>query len=131
MESGSGSREVESGVLAEMGVDFLDFLEGGAFGFVGDGDSGEMEIGREMLLTTLFEEVGGKLVVIGGEAMDNGGVVGLVGLDDSFGGGEMAATDPPDDLGEELKSAFFGGEIGKREPGISLDDTDGGEIGKV
>ena len=122
---------MEPGVLAEMGVDFLDFLEGGAFGFVGDGDPSEMEIGREMLLTTLFEEVGGKLVVIGGEAMDNGRVVGLVGLDDGFGGGEMTATDSPDDLGEELKSAFFGGKIGKREAGVGLDDTDGGEVRKV
>lgn len=41
----------------------------------------------------------------------------------------MATTDPTDNLGEQLKGALFGGEIGEGEAGVSLDDADGGKVG--
>ncbi len=43
----------------------------------------------------------------------------------------MAATNASDDLGEELESAFFGGEIREGEAGVGLNDSDGSEVGKV
>lgn len=58
-------------------------------------------------------------------------MVRLVGLDDDRGSVEVAATDAPDDLSEEFEGAFLGGEIGEGEAGVGLNDTYGGEAGKV
>lgn len=71
------------------------------------------------------------MVVIGGETMNDGRMIWLVSLDDGFGGGEVAAADTPDNLGEELEGAFFGGKIGKGKTSISLDDADSGKIWKI
>ena len=43
----------------------------------------------------------------------------------------MTTTNTTDDLGEELEGFFFGGEIGKVESGIGLDNANRGEMGKV
>lgn len=61
----------------------------------------------------------------------NNGVVGLESLDKNSGGGLMATGDTADNLGDELKSAFFGGIIGEVESGIGLDDGDGFKIGEI
>ena len=58
-------------------------------------------------------------------------MVGLEGLDDDGSVGEVAATDAPDDLGQEVEGFFFGGEIGESKAGISADDANGGEVGEV
>ena len=58
-------------------------------------------------------------------------MVWAVGLDKDFGGFKMAAPDAPDDLGKELKSMFFGGEIRERKAGIGLDDANRGEKGEI
>ena len=63
--------------------------------------------------------------------MDDGGMVGLIGLNDGFGGIEVAAANATNDLSEKLESALLGGEIGEREAGVGLDDPDGGELGKI
>lgn len=59
MEGRSGNGEMDgaglAGIeLAKVGVDFLNFIKSGAFGFVGDGDASKMEIGWKMLLATFF-----------------------------------------------------------------------------
>ena len=61
----------------------------------------------------------------------DGGMIGLVSLDDDAGVIKMSASDATDDLSKQLKSAFFGGEVWEREPGIGLNDTHGGEVGKI
>ncbi len=46
MKSWLGRRKPEFGVFLELGVDFLDFGNGGFFGFVGDREAGEVGKGR-------------------------------------------------------------------------------------
>lgn len=58
-------------------------------------------------------------------------MIGLVGLEDDAGGGEVAAPDAADDLGEEFEGAFFGREVGQGQPGVGLDDANGGEVREV
>lgn len=58
-------------------------------------------------------------------------MIRLISLDDNRGGVEVPATDATNDLGKELKSAFFGGKIRESEASIGLDDADGGEVGKI
>ena len=43
----------------------------------------------------------------------------------------MTAFGATDDLGDELESAFFGGEIGESEAGIGLGDAESGEFGEI
>ena len=54
-------------------------------------------------------------------------MVGLVGLNKDFSGFLMATSDSTDNLGEELKSMFLRGKIGKAETSIGLNDPDGGK----
>ena len=56
-------------------------------------------------------------------------MVGLISLEKNFGGVEVAATDTADHLGQEVKSAFLGGEIREGKTSVRLDDPDGGEQG--
>lgn len=58
-------------------------------------------------------------------------MIGLIRLDEDLGLVEVAATNAPDDLGEEFEGALFGGEIGESKAGIGLDNTDGSEVRKV
>ena len=61
----------------------------------------------------------------------NDGGIGLISLDENFGGIEMAASNTPDDLGKQLKSAFLGAKIWQGKTGVGLDNTDRGEVGEV
>ena len=108
-----------------------DFLDGGLFSFVSDGEFGEVGEGGEVLVATFLDEVAVEAEVVGvlGEVDD--GRVGLVGLDEDGGGVEVAAADATDDLSEEFESFFFGGEVGEGKAGVGLDDADGGEVGEV
>jgi len=78
----------------------------------------------------LFDKVIVEVLVVAGGAEFDDGMVGLVGLDDNTAV-LVAAVGATDDLGEELESAFFGGEIGEGEAGVGLDDAEGGEEGQV
>ncbi len=108
-----------------------DFLEGGFFGFVGDGEAGEVGERWEGAGATRFEEMFSKSGKIGSESGLNGGMVGLESLNNDFGVVEVSATDASDDLIEKFVSALFGGKIRQSEPRIGLDDADGGEEGKI
>lgn len=99
-------------ISGKSGVGLLDFGEGGFFGFIGDGEASEVGKGRELLLTAFSEEVAGKIGIIGTHGGLDDGVVGLVSLDDDIGDIKMSASDATNDLGEKLKTAFFGGKIG-------------------
>ena len=136
MEARSGRGELDGvrGVLervSESGGGGADFGEGGFFGLVGDGDFGEVGEGRERLATTFFNQILIKAKIIGAEGEVDDWVFGAVGLDNDRGGGEMAATDTTDDLSKELEGFFFGGEIGKRESGVGLDNGNRGKKRKV
>jgi len=131
VEGGSGWRKGEFGILAEELENLVDFTKGSFFGFVCNREAGEVGIGREFAGATFIEEIFGESGEVGVHGSADDGVVGLVGLDDDFGTIEVTAADATDDLGEKFKSTFLGGEIGERETGVSLDDTDGGEVGKV
>lgn len=109
----------------------LDFFDGGGLGFHGDGDFGEERERWKMLFFTFFREVGVEFCIIGGERTGYDGVFGLESLDDDGGGIEVATTDAADDLGQEVESAFFGGEIREGEAGVGLDDANRGEIGQI
>ncbi len=54
-------------------------------------------------------------------------MVWLVGLNKNLGGFLVTAPDAPDNLGQELKSVFFRGEIREAEAGVGLDNTYGGK----
>ena len=112
MEGGKGRGNLERGVLLEVGGGLLDFGDGGFFGFVGDREFGEVGIGWELAGLAVLEEILGEGRVVGGDGGLDDGVIGLVGLDDDIGDVEMTATDAPDDLSKELKSAFLGSEVG-------------------
>lgn len=106
-------------------------FQSGALGFVGDGEASEISERREKLFAALSEKIIGKSIKARSEGVVDDGVIGLVSLDDDVGGIEMAATNAPGDLVEELKSAFFGGKVGEREATVGLDDADGGEQGEI
>ena len=74
--------------------------------------------------------MGVKILIVAVYAEFDGGMVGLVGLNDDVGV-LMATIGAADDLSEKLKSAFFGGEIWEGETGIGLDDAEGGEEGEI
>lgn len=131
VEGGKGGGDLETGDFLDGVGSSTDFVQGGAFGFVGDGEAGEVGEGWKLMLAAFFEESGGKLGKIGGEGRLDGEVVGLIGLNENFGVVEVTATDTTDDLGKELEGALFGGKIGETEAGIGLDDADGGEMGEV
>ncbi len=131
VESGGGRRKGEVRVLGEDTAGVLDFGEGGFLGFVGDGELGEVGKRGEVAAAALSQSVVGEGEEIAANGGLDGGVVGLVGLEDDAGGVEVAAPDAADDLGEKLEAAFFGREIGQGQPGVGLDDADGGEVGKI
>ncbi len=131
MESGHGGRNGEVGVADEGGASGLDLREGGFFGFVGDGETGEVGEGWKLAGAAVLEFVVGEARVVGGDGGLDDGVIGLVGLEDDAGGGEVAAPDAADDLGEEFEGAFFGREVGQGQPGVGLDDANGGEVREV
>lgn len=84
-----------------------------------------------MTFAAFFEKIGGKIGVVCSDGGRNDGVSWLVSLDKHLGFFAVAATDATDDLGQEMESVFFGGEIGKGETGIGLDDADGGESWEI
>lgn len=137
MEGGGGRRDFDRGEVVvsnkvvQRAVKGANFFEGGVFSFGGDSELCEVSKGWKKLAAAFFNEVivEAEVVGVGGEVDD--GRVGLVGLDDDRGGIEVAATDTADDLGEELEGFFFGGEVGKGEAGVGLDDGYRGEMGKV
>lgn len=61
VEGGHGRRYDEVGILTEKVVGLADFGDGGAFGFVGNAELGEIGEGWHGLLATFFEEIVGKL----------------------------------------------------------------------
>ena len=108
-----------------------DFFQGGSFGFIGDGDFGEVNKGGERLAATFLDEIAVKTEVIGGLGEGDNGVGRAESLNNNRGGREMSASDASDDLGQEFEGFFFSGEVGKRETGVGLDDADRGEQGEV
>ena len=84
-----------------------------------------------MLFTALFYEIFVKRSIVVFDSVLDDGMIGLEGLDNGFGGFEMATTDTTDNLSDELKSAFFSGKIRESEPRISLNDADGGKLGQI
>ncbi len=131
VEGGGGWRNGEVGIFREFGVGLADFGEGGFFGFVGDGEAGEVREWGHFLAATLFDEIVGKSGEVGFEGGLDDGMFGLESLDDDASDVEMSAPDAADDLSEEFEGAFFGGEIGEGEAGIGLDNADGSEVGEV
>lgn len=59
-----------------------------------------------------FEEIIGELGVIKRFGGKNDGMFGLKSLEENVINIGVTASDATDDLGDELKSAFFGGVIG-------------------
>lgn len=114
-----------------MGVEDLDVFEDGGFGFVGEGEFGEVGEGREEGGAAVLEEGAVEERVVVGDGGGDDGVGGLEGLDENGGLVEMTAADATDDLGEEVEGALFGGEVGEGEAGVGLDDADSGEFGEV
>lgn len=131
VKGGGRRRDFEIFEVLEHLMGGLDFGEGGFLGFIGDGEAGEVCERWEVGFLAVFGQVLGEFWKIRGEGGLEDGVVRLVGLDDDRGSVEVAATDAPDDLGEEFEGAFLGGEIGEGEAGVGLNDTNGGEAGKV
>ena len=65
-------------------------------------------------------------LIITSGSRDNGGVVGLVGLDENLGV-LVTAVGTADDLADEVKSAFFAAEVGEGELAVGLNDAKSGE----
>ena len=107
------------------------FFDGSLFGFISDDNLGKIGERRELLTTAHFDEVVVKAEVVGSGGEVDNGRSGLISLNKNRRSVKMAATDATDNLGEKFEGFFFGGEIGKGESGISLDDADGSEVGKV
>lgn len=131
VEGGHGRRDGERGVFREKSVGGLDFFQGGLFGFIGDGEFGEVGEGWEVAGAAALQLVGGEAGEVGGDGGFDDGVVGLVGLENDTGGGEVAAPDAADDLGEKFEPTFFGREVGQGQPCVGLDDADGREEREV
>lgn len=128
MEGGHGWGNLYPGSTTESVVSLLDFGEGGFFGFISDGEAGEVSERRKVGFLAVFGQIFGEFRKIGSHGGLEDGVIWLIGLDDNGGGVEVAAADATDDLSEELERALFGGEIGEGEAGIGLNDADGGEM---
>lgn len=79
---------------------------------------------------SVFYDVVVEISVVAAGAKFDDWVVGLKGLNDDIGI-LVTAVGAADDLGEELESAFFGGEIWEGKAGVGLDDAKGGEPRKV
>lgn len=125
MEGGSRGRNGEFGVSTEGLEGLVDVFQGGFFGLVSNGETGEVSIGGEFAGVAFFKEIFceiGEISLYGG--LDDR-VVWLISLDNDFGTVEMPPTDAADDLGEKLKSPLFGGEIGEGKASVGLDDADG------
>ncbi len=136
VEAGRGRRDDErSGSLSgKIGEGFgggADFGEGGLFGFVDDGEFGEIGKGRESGGAAFFNKIVVEARVILSDGEGDDGVGGAKSLDNDRGLAKMAAADATDNLSEKLESFFFSGEIGEGEAGVGLDDTDRGETGKI
>ncbi len=91
-----------------------------------DDDVSQDGVGRVMHPAAVLKFLGGKsgVVVSGGEL--NGIVVGVIGLDEHFAG-EVSATGSAGDLGEELKGAFGGAEVGQAKRKVCTDHADEGD----
>ena len=72
-----------------------------------------------------LKQVIGKLGVIKRFSGKNNRMFGLKSLEENVINIGVTASDATDDLGDELKSTFFGGVVGQVEVGISLDDSNG------
>lgn len=131
VEGGHGWRNGKPADLRESIGSGSDFLESGFFGFVSNVETCNIGIRREFLSGAFFQEVISEFGVIGFDGGLDDGMIRLEGLNDNFGAIEMTATDATDNLGEKLKSAFFGGKIRERKPTIGLNDADGGKVGEI
>ena len=131
MEGGGRGGDNDLGEFFEGFLVELEIFEDGLLGFVSDAELGEVGEGRKVGDFAVFQEAGAEGLVIGGGAANDGGVIGLIGLDKDFGGVKVAAADATDDLGEELESMFLGGKIREAEAGVGLSDADGREQGKI
>lgn len=100
MKGRHGRRKRKLGVLAEESVNLADFGKGSFFGFVSDGEAGEMREWREMLAAAFFEEIVGEGRKIGGEGGFDDRMIGLKSLEDDVGDVEMSAANAANDLGE-------------------------------
>ena len=107
----------------------VDFGDGSALGFIGDGDISQVIIGWKLLLTAELKEVVGKASVIIVDGKLDNGVIGLVGLNDGAGGVQVAPADPTNHLSQQMKGAFLGGEIREREASVGLNYAYGGQTG--
>ena len=72
-----------------------------------------------------------KILVIFLNSGMNDGMVGLKSLNIDISSIEMATADTADNLSEEVKSAFLGGEIGKRKTSIGLDNANSSKQGEI
>ncbi len=131
MEGGGWWRKGKFWIGRESLIDLLDFFERSFFGFVGDFEFGEIGKRREMTALTLTERILSKASKVCGQRGLDDWVIRLIGLEDDAGASEVAAPDATDDLGEELKSALFGREIGQGQPCVGLDNANGREVGKI
>lgn len=98
VEGGHGRRKRKLGVLAEEGVGLADFGKGSFFGFVSNGEAGEMREWREMLAAAFFEEIVGESREISSESGFDDRMIGLKSLEDDVGDVEMSAANAADDL---------------------------------
>lgn len=90
----------------------LDFVEGGTLGLVGDAEAGKIGERWHLLVVAFLEEVIGKLRVVGIDGSLDDRMVGVKRLDEYLGFVEVTASNPPNDLGEQFKSAFLICKIG-------------------
>ncbi len=100
VKSRSGRREDKTGYLGKGRMSSLDFLDGGFFGFVSNGEPGEVSVGRKLAGATFLEEIFGEGGIIGSKGGLDDGVVGLVGLDNDVGEVKVSATNAADNLGK-------------------------------
>ncbi len=132
--SGAGSGELKVGDVREDAFEFQAGVVGGETDFVlvaaTKGEQGEaLEGGIEELLAELDFLVVEALEIMATGVLD-GGMEGGEGLDEDFAF-DIAAAGAASDLGEELKGAFAGAEVGEVQAEVGMDDADEGDVGEV
>ena len=89
-----------------------DFGESGFFGLISDSEASKVGERWELLAAAFAEEVAGEGSIVGGESGADGGMVGLIGLDDDLGAVKVTAPNSAYDLREQVIGPLFGCEIG-------------------
>ena len=110
-----GNDEGRGGSRREFGeglVGGADFGESGFFGLISDSEASKVGERWELLAAAFAEEVAGEGSIVGGESGADGGMVGLIGLDDDLGAGKVTAPNSAYDLREQVIGPLFGCEIG-------------------